>query len=408
MSYSIVGALACQKDSYRTTLDSHVVECRKNGKHYELLLHDTIVFPEGGGQPSDIAELKLADGKSISITECKREKLKAYHSVNEPLDPHTPISISLDWQRRYDHMQQHTGQHLVSAIFDQLNLPTLSWNMGDPLCYIELPRKVTDDEVALAQQRIDNAISQAIAISVETPEHDAAPTSKLPDDYDAEKGVVRVIKIGDLDANPCCGTHLKSTHEIGSIVLLHQTAVRGTNSRLHFVAGRRVAKYLSSLNQLARTLNTRLSCQQVDIVDKVDALQLKLKDTTRAAKIYSSLAAQIELERMKDVEPGDFFLIFRPDSSAFASEYIQTAMTAAKDSEFTLVAIAADPDTGGSVTCVGPNAIEAAECVKAAFPAVKGGGKGSRWQGKLAKFPKGSVDELLSTLESKFSQLSLA
>jgi misacylated tRNA(Ala) deacylase len=100
-------------------------------------------------------------------------------------------------------MQQHTGQHLLSTIMDKYdNLESVGWGMGaeGDINYIDLPRKPTDEEMQTIQEKCNEAIRNNLSITVETP--DDAKSDSLPEDYDKEKGVVRIIKIGDIDANP--------------------------------------------------------------------------------------------------------------------------------------------------------------------------------------------------------------
>jgi misacylated tRNA(Ala) deacylase len=100
-------------------------------------------------------------------------------------------------------MQQHTGQHLLSAIMDKYdNLESVGWGMGadGDINYIDLPRKPSDEEMRTIQEKCNEAIRNNLKITVETP--DDAKADSLPEDYDKEKGVVRIIKIGDIDANP--------------------------------------------------------------------------------------------------------------------------------------------------------------------------------------------------------------
>jgi misacylated tRNA(Ala) deacylase len=100
-------------------------------------------------------------------------------------------------------MQQHTGQHLLSAIMDRYdNLETLGWGMGaeNDVNYVDLPRKPSEEEIQTIQEKCNEAIRHNHGITVETP--DNANLDSLPEDYDKEKGVVRIIKIGDIDKNP--------------------------------------------------------------------------------------------------------------------------------------------------------------------------------------------------------------
>jgi len=121
----------------------------------------------------------------------------------QPLPIGTKVRQHIDWKRRWDHMQQHTGQHLLSAVMRAFShdLETLGWGMGveGTMNYIDLPRKPTSDELQKVQDLCAQEIRENHTIRLETPEN--AKDSSLPDDYDKADGVVRVIHIADLDAN---------------------------------------------------------------------------------------------------------------------------------------------------------------------------------------------------------------
>ena len=159
----------------------------------------------GGGQPSDygtIAPLTDSSHDPIPITFVQRQGLRCVYHSPVPLSPGTPVRQNVDHQRRWDHMQQHTGQHLLSAIMDRFdNLETLGWGMGaeNDMNYVDLPRKPSEKEMQSIQEKCNDAIRQNMDITVQYP--DGGKFDTLPDDYDKEKGVVRVIKMGDLDAN---------------------------------------------------------------------------------------------------------------------------------------------------------------------------------------------------------------
>lgn len=235
---AVVGALKCQQDSYLQTLETEVISCTEyvppkaaqqsgkaktkkstdptkfteNGepssKTYLIELADSVLFPEGGGQPTDHGTLTPIDkdsGDSIPITNIQRHGLRCIHFSPEPLAPGATVRQTVNFPRRWDHMQQHTGQHLLSAIMDKMDLETVGWSMAaaGEMNYVELPRKPTDEEIKTIQAECNEAIRENIPITVETPE--GKGSNSLPDDYDSEKGVVRFIKIGHVDYNACCG-----------------------------------------------------------------------------------------------------------------------------------------------------------------------------------------------------------
>lgn len=250
----VVGALTCQRDSYLRTLDTEVVSCIKlssqkadqpvtkaktkategstnkerspdSSRLWLIEFADSVLFPEGtslhlhlsitslflandlsgGGQPSDygtITPLTDPSPDPIRITFVQRQGLHCVYHSPQPLPPGTLVRQEVDFRRRWDHMQQHTGQHLLSAIMDTYdNLETLGWSMGagNDMSYVDVPRTPSEDEMQSIQEKCNDAIQKNLRITVENP--DNAKVHKLPDDYDKDRGVIRVVKIGDLDAN---------------------------------------------------------------------------------------------------------------------------------------------------------------------------------------------------------------
>ena len=138
---------------------------------------------------------------AIKITLVQRDGLRCILQSPRPLVPGTVVCQEVDFSRRWDHMQQHTGQHLLSAIMDTYRLYTLGWTLGpkDEMNYIEIPRKPSEEELREIQQKCNEVILSNLPITVETPTD--AKSDSLPDDYDKDKGVVRVVHIGNLDSN---------------------------------------------------------------------------------------------------------------------------------------------------------------------------------------------------------------
>lgn len=159
----------------------------------------------GGGQPSDYGTILPLSGppsEPIPITFIERQGLRCIFHSPQPLEVGTLVLQEINFERRFDHMQQHTGQHLLSAIMDSMNIETLGWGIGkgeDPN-YVDISQKPSPEQIQTIQARCNEAIRNNVSITVETPED--ANMGHLPDDYDTAKGVIRVIKIGDIDSNP--------------------------------------------------------------------------------------------------------------------------------------------------------------------------------------------------------------
>lgn len=437
MSPAIVGALACQKNSFLKSLQTTVISCKeyqpiatpkdkqnKNSKKtaptekqelYAVELEDTILFPEGGGQPHDVGFISFGTEK-VPVNQVLRDKLTAVHVTPRPVPVGTEVLLDIDWDRRIDIMQQHTGQHLLSAVLDTYNLETLSWSMGTQINYLEIPRKLEDHEIEEVTAKINEIIVQNKPIEVHTPDkhgHDI-DTSHIPDDYDLSQGIIRVVKIGNIDANPCCGTHLTATGQIQAISLLHQVKIRGDNSRLHFICGARVSAQLQSYHKLLKdVLGMQLSCQIEEVGQKVTELLQNFKKTqNRESSLVKELAALKALEIFNSFSDGKAKVasVYREDSSpeflTFVQKELTTLINSNPDSsvnleKYTIILINGDykSGAGGMVKVVGPLAEQVQADLKKIVTNLKGGGRGSTFQGKITKYEKGEVENVLSYFE---------
>lgn len=261
----------------------------------------------------------LSTNKTIPVYYVKRDGLIALHETPEPIEAGTEVGVSVDWRRRFDHMQQHTGQHLLSALLDKRNVETLSWSMGKTVeksnfsveseaskdypteipnfNYIEVERKLTQAEIDQVQAELNDTISDMLDISVEIPE------GQSPQAIDGnDKGVIRHVRIGDLDLNPCCGTHLKSTSHIMSFSLYNNVQnIRGTNCRLFFMAGNRVSQYARAANDRIRKINATISSTTETIDDKIAEINGQLKTARVGEKYWLNEAAAKEAKTLTEL-----------------------------------------------------------------------------------------------------------
>jgi misacylated tRNA(Ala) deacylase len=303
-------------------------------------------------------------------------------------------------------MQQHTGQHLLSAILDTLSLDTLSWSMGTAgeMNYLEIPRKPTAEELQSIQQQCIEAIRANHPITVETPSTLEGKKEKVPGDYDKEKGVVRFIKIGDMDYNACCGTHLKQTSHISLILLHHMQTVRGTNCRLYFTAGDRAvemaAKSINALRAIAMPLSSGSAPEEVQT--SVQRLGENLADTKKREKKLLAEIAKYEGERIKaDLAAGKIGWSYRADGGLDFINLVDIEIKDAVKERGAVVLVSGEAKTAGSIMVIGEKGLveSLAAKVKEVVESVKGGGKG-KWQGKAVEWKKGEIEALKEAVES--------
>lgn len=268
-------------------------------KGFEVVLDDTILFPEGGGQPDDKGTIN-----DIPVLKVSRRGGDAIHFVTTEIPVGTPVNLEVDWTRRFDHMQQHTGQHLITSLAESMfGYPTTSWNLGEKISSIELDTpQLTEDQIA----KLEDAVNERIRDQIEvTPilYHDKndpgladARCRGLPDDH---TGPVRMLSIGKFDNTLCCGTHVSNLAHLQLIKLLGVEKGKKNKINLIFVAGDRVRQYLARSYQVEKSLMGVLKGpleEQVDLADKA------VKASKSAQKAVVSLLrdlAVLEAHRFK-------------------------------------------------------------------------------------------------------------
>ncbi|KAL0950042.1 hypothetical protein HGRIS_010050 [Hohenbuehelia grisea] len=470
-----VGLLACQRDPLLRTLQSHVVSCTVSkppaepagkkakkaviaptlpkGPILEVVLHDTIIFPEGGGQPTDTGVITTADNQEWNVLQAKRYGGHAVHFVQvKDVDIETalqtfhsgaPVTVLLDkasWNRRYDHMSMHTSQHLLSALLEtQLDLPTLSWSLtAHPApCYVEIPRGMTGEEIASIQECANRFVFEGRKVHVEVTELDKtveqpAPTLEsgravgkaLPDDYTG--GVKRIVVIDGVDRNPCCGTHLPSLHNLQLFLLPHtDTLARSatTTARLYFLAGPRLITHLTSTHTLLTNTASILSCGAPLVPERVNqVVDERRRGDKRVDALEGELARLIAADIVQKLGAAHggavpVLHLHRSDDSANPLGFLSAISMALSDilpnanlANGFLIVLSSSPltQTVSSVTVVlvcgtDDKLVKTSGDALKSKLGVKGGGKGTRWSGKYTGVWKAereniAVDEILKSV----------
>jgi alanyl-tRNA synthetase len=265
---------------------------------WQLAFDRTAFYPTGGGQPCDTG-LLIATAPSGATLEVPVERVEEddagelWHFVRKPLNEGTAITGRIDAARRMDHAQQHSGQHLLSAIFlRELAAPTVSFHLGADSVTIDLAiERITDEDL----QRIELAANHEVFAnhSIETrwvarDEADAmlarGELRKLPD----REGPMRIVTMHGIEHNPCGGTHVASTGAIGSI-LLRRVEKNKKNQRVEFVCGLRAVmaarRDLTVLRQTASLLSTGMP----DLPARVEKLLQDNKSTAKELKALKRL-----------------------------------------------------------------------------------------------------------------------
>jgi alanyl-tRNA synthetase len=266
-------------DSYTATFQTRVIETGSPGGAPSAVLDETFFYPTSGGQPHDTGRLGSARVHNVEVREHDGAII---HHLDSPL-PEGPVAASLDWPRRLDHMQQHTGQHILSQAFlRQAGAPTIGFHLGQEMVSIDLETSRLDDSmVADAETLANEIVSRSLAVRAWFPleeELTTLPLRKTPE----VRGPLRVVAIGDFDFSACGGTHVAATGELGLIsVLKTERLARGM--RVEFLTGGRARADYARKHALVRELSTALTCSPSELTASVARLSGALIEARRQA-----------------------------------------------------------------------------------------------------------------------------
>jgi alanyl-tRNA synthetase len=281
-------------DAYRTSFSSAVSRVDGN----RVYLAETAFYPTSGGQPHDLGTLG-----GMAVTDVVDEGDRIAHVLASPLPANaTSVDGTIDWTRRFDHMQQHTGQHLLSAVFDDLfGAATLSVHFGPDYSTLDLDAEsLSRAQLMQAEERANAIVGDARPVTMTF--EDAAVATGLRKASDRE-GTLRIVSIDGVDRSACGGTHVRSTAEIGAILIRSSEKVR-KSTRVEFVCGQRAIararRDYESLAGIAASLSASLDDASGLVAGQSE--RLKEADNTRK-RLEKELAAFRVRERYETAAP---------------------------------------------------------------------------------------------------------
>ena len=411
------GALACQRDSYQRSLSgASVLQCTPSAAPddagcFDVVLSDTCLFPEGGGQPDDAGTVG-----GVPIVRMRRAQGTAVHVLPSALAPGSSVDVCVDWPRRADQMEQHSAQHLLTALaIGKWGHATESWNLGPAdsnksFLHLATPLKGFGPAQAAELEDLANAAIRA----------GAAMTPRWVEEGSAElaaircRGLpagtvwpVRAVEIAGIDTNLCCGTHVQDIAHLGQIKVLGVEGVK-QETRVWFAAGGRVLRLLGSYHRIAADV-TKLLCAAPEAhAERVSAVTKAQKDAAREKKALLKELAELKAAalhaQLAAAAPNSTARCASLHRDAPAPEFMKLADKALKGVAGAALFVTAGSDKeGGQFSLAGPK-----EFVAKAGPEVaallegRGGGKAT-FQGKCASLKK--RHEAQALVESIFAAM---
>jgi alanyl-tRNA synthetase len=264
-------------DPYQREFTAKIVKRLQHEGKPAVVLDQTCFYPTSGGQPNDTGTLGSA--RVVDVVEAGEEIVH----VVDVLPEGDAVKGAIHWDRRLDHMQQHHGQHLLSAAFVEVaHAETGSFHLGEGACTIDLDKAVTSADLDAAEERTNRVIweNRPVKIGYFTRDEVAKlPIRKPP----AVEGKIRIVQAGDFDCSACCGTHPRSTGEVGVVLVLGLEKGKG-GGRVSFVCGQRAVAHARKSHALLRSIGAKISSSREGLEASVERLQGEMSEMRRTLR----------------------------------------------------------------------------------------------------------------------------
>lgn len=242
-----------------------------------IVLDRTAFYPEGGGQPADEGTLG-----EMEVYDVQEREGRIVHLADRALPVGEQVAGSIDWNRRWDHMQQHTGQHLLSRIvLEEFGAETRGFHLGGEASTIDVSVDLEDSQLALAEARANAVINADHPVTTRIVDRDD-PAVRRARRVPPETASFRLVEIEGVDAVPCGGTHVPSTARVGGIHILAAGGGRAHGmQRIAFVCGGRLVRRFAELDRLACEISRALTTEPERFLERFEDLQSQNRDLMR-------------------------------------------------------------------------------------------------------------------------------
>ena len=374
-----------------------------------IILDRTAFYPEGGGQPADRGNIN-----GFNVCDVRKKDGEIFHLLKPGVDisvitPGQEVDCAIDFEHRFDYMQQHSGQHLISAAMMSVGgIETVSVHQGTEYTAVEVNEESLDTEVLRRIEDEANAfIRSNTAIVPEWTDEEGLKDYKLrrPSKHSRD---IRVISIAGIDCVACGGMHLKNTVDIGLIKYTHQERIRG-RVRTFWKIGRRAYNDYAEKTEIINSLNELHSARQFELIEKAEAAiknisELKYRCSKleeENAEIYASILISEAERTTAEGKPFVVMKIFEDRSKAFMTGLLK-AMSARRESLIAFIFNRNGDKLTWAVASTEETDFDFSAFKSDALPLIdgKGGGRAPLWQGAGGR-PEG-LEDLIAQLRKRY------
>ena len=375
-----------ETDPYVQTFTATVLVCTPAGEQFAVQLDRTAFYPEGGGQPCDTGALGTA-----LVTDVQEHGGVITHTVSAALPVGQTVEGRIDWARRRDHMEQHTGEHILSGTLHRLfGAENVGFHIGSPAVRMDMSVPLTAGQLAEAEAQANAVIRADAPVRCWYP----APEDLAKLTYRSKKeltGQVRIVTIPGADICACCGTHVSNTGEIGLLRIF--SCVRFHDGvRLELLCGRRALRYLRALTEQNRQVSGLLSAKPLETAGAVQ----RLLDAEGALKLRAaSLEDAVFTQKAQALAGNGNVLLFEPAMSPDSVRRLTDLVMSACGGR---AAVFAGSDEAGYKYAVGEQGGDLRQLVRELNTALQGRGGGKPF------FTQGSVSASRAAIEAFFRE----
>ena len=266
-------------NQYLKEFEARVISIKEINNKYHIILDRTAFFPGGGGQQCDLGEIA---GKEV-IDVYEKDK-KIYHVVSEEIKEGSIVECKIDWGRREDGMHQHLGQHVLSGCFFKLfNANTVSIHLGKEISTVDIIGQLNEEKVRKAEALANEVIRNGLEVNFLVPSEEELKIMNLRRDLPSTEDDIRVVQIGDLDINACCGVHPSKTSDLRMIKIKKFEKNKG-NTRIEFLAGQRAVNDSLNKDRVIRDICNYLSSNEDEALNGIKNLKASLEEIRNEKK----------------------------------------------------------------------------------------------------------------------------
>ena len=290
-----------EADAYRREADAVILAAEPDGRGGgKLALDGTVFYPEGGGQPADHGTLTLPDGARLTVTDVHEQGGVIWHRVDVLPDtaaPGTAVTGRIDWAWRFDKMQQHTGEHILSGILHQMfGAENVGFHIGSDAVRMDTSVPVSAEGLREAELAANRIVWQNVPVLITYPTREELARMTYRSKKEIE-GQVRIVTIPGADVCACCGTHTAATGAVGQIKILAAENYKG-GVRLSIVCGERALLAAQAMRQRQADIGALLSAKPSETAHAVHRVYdeytaLKFAHFGLCSELFDALAAQV-------------------------------------------------------------------------------------------------------------------